>query len=224
MKIFDIICFSIYWINTQMEAMNILQIKSSLFGDAGQSSRLANEFVAALLERNPGAELVVRDLVAEAVPHLDAARLAAFGAKDQATPEQRAVVEYSDALIDELRRADVLVLGLPMYNFGVPSQLKAWYDHVARAGITFRYTGKGPEGLLKGKKAYIFAARGGEYAAAANDWQAQFVRQILGFIGITDVEMVLAEGLAISEARKEAALAQARSALRRLVPHSRLAA
>jgi FMN-dependent NADH-azoreductase len=205
--------------------MNILLVKSSLFGDGGQSSRLASEFAAALLERNPGAELVVRDLVQDPVPHLDPDRLAAFGApKDEATEAQRAVVAYSDALIEELRRADVLVLGLPMYNFGVPSQLKAWYDHIARAGITFRYTDNGPEGLLKGKKAYIFAARGGEYAAAGSDWQAQFVRVILGFIGITDVQFVLAEGLALSEARKEASLASARSALRTLVPDNRLAA
>lgn len=188
--------------------MNILQIKSSIFGEEGQSSRLANEFVAALLERNPGAELVVRDLVKNPVAHLD---LSTMGV-------------YSDALIEELRRADVLVLGLPMYNFGVPSQLKAWYDQVARAGVTFRYTEKGPEGLLKGKKAYIFVARGGEYAASGNDWQAQFVRVILGFIGITDVEFVFAEGLAISEARKEASLAAARGALLKLVPANRLAA
>lgn len=134
--------------------MNLLQIKSSLFGDDGQSSRLANEFVAALLERNPGAELVVRDVVKNPPPHLD---LETMGA-------------HSEALIAELRRADVLVIGLPMYNFGVPSQFKAWYDHIARAGITFRYTENGPQGLLTGKKAYIFATRGGEYAAGGNDW------------------------------------------------------
>lgn len=188
--------------------MNILQIKSSLFGDDGQSSRLANEFVAALLERNPGAELVVRDVVKDPLPHLDLDNMGT----------------YSDALIGELRRTDVLVLGLPMYNFGVPSQLKAWYDQVARAGVTFRYTEKGPEGLLKGKKAYIFAARGGEYAASGNDWQAQFVRVILGFIGITDIEFVFAEGLAISPERKEASLAAARGALRKLIPENLLAA
>ena len=204
--------------------MNILQIKSSLFGDEGQSSQLANEFVAALLDRHPGAELRVRDLVRDPVPHLDSERLQALGAKDRASPEQQAVVGLSDTLIEELRRADVLVLGLPMYNFGVPSQLKAWYDHIARAGVTFRYTEKGPEGLLTGKRAYIFAARGGEYAASGDDWQAQFVRVILGFIGMTDVQFVFAEGLAISEARKEASIAAARSALRKLVPENRLAA
>jgi FMN-dependent NADH-azoreductase len=217
-------CFLIDKINRLMAAMNLLQIKSSLFGDDGQSSRLANEFVAALLERNPGAELVVRDLVQDPVPHLDPARLGAFGAKENASAEQRAVLAYSDGLIAELRQADVLVLGLPMYNFGVPSQLKAWYDHVARAGVTFRYTDKGPQGLLTGRKAYIFAARGGEYAASGNDWQAQFVRVMLGFIGITDVQFVFAEGLAISQARREAALAAARGALRKLVAETRLAA
>jgi FMN-dependent NADH-azoreductase len=204
--------------------MNILQIQSSLSGDEGHSSRLANEFVAALLERNPGAKLIVRDLVRNPVPHLDPARLAAFGAKDNPSAEQRAVLAESEALIEELRRADVLVLGLPMYNFGVPSQLKAWYDHVARAGLTFRYTEKGPQGLLTGKKATIFATRGGEYATTGYDWQAQFVRVILGFIGITDVEFVFAEGLAVSPARREAGLATARSALRRLVAETRLAA
>jgi FMN-dependent NADH-azoreductase len=204
--------------------MNLLQIQSSLSGDQGHSSRLANEFVAALLERTPGAKLVVRDLVRNPIPHLDPARLAAFGAKDNPSAEQRAVLAESEALIEELRRADVLVLGLPMYNFGVPSQLKAWYDHVARAGLTFRYTEKGPQGLLTGKKATIFATRGGEYATTGHDWQAQFVRVILGFIGITDVEFVFAEGLAVSPARREAGLATARSALRRLVAETRLAA
>ena len=205
--------------------MNILLIKSSLFGDAGQSSRLAKEFVAGLMEANPGATLVVRDLVVEPVPHLDPARLAAFGAKANPSPEQRTVLAQSDALIDELRRADVLVLGLPMYNFGVPSQLKAWYDHIARAGLTFRYTETGEsQGLLIGKQAYIFAARGGEHAAAGNDWQAQFVRVILGFIGISDVQFVYAEGLAINEDRRQNSLAAARGALRGLLPDSRIAA
>lgn len=204
--------------------MNILQIKSSLFGDQGQSSRLADEFVAGLLEHAPGARVVVRDLVRDPVPHLDPARLAALGAGNAATAEQRAVRAQSDALIDELRRADVLVLGLPMYNFGVPSQLKAWYDHVARAGVTFRYTPQGiAQGLLAGKKAYIFAARGGEYAAGGNDWQATFVRVILGFIGITDVEFVFAEGMAMGDAARAAGVEKARRALHALLP-ARLAA
>src|ERR1051326_4001829 len=135
--------------------MNILQIKSSILGGASQSSRLADEFVALLSQQHPEAKLIQRDLAAEPVPHLDGARAGAFFAKpEERTPGQREVIAYSDALIDELRRADVLVLGLPMYNFGVPSQLKAWFDHLARAGETFKYTEKGPVGLLAGKKAY----------------------------------------------------------------------
>jgi len=187
--------------------MNILQIKSSILGGGSQSSRLADEFVATLREQHPETKLVQRDLVAEPVPHLDGARAGAFFAKpEERTPEQLAVIAYSDALIDELRGADVLVLGLPMYNFGVPSQLKAWFDHLARAGATFKYTEKGPVGLLTGKKAYVFAARGGLYGDDHS--QTQFVRQFLGFIGITDVEFVYAEGLAISpESRNNSLIA-----------------
>src|SRR3970040_1262256 len=145
-----------------MEPMNILQLNSSLFSANGQSSRLAGEIVAALRSQNPAAEVVARDLAKEPVPHLDGNRFAAFTTqKDLRTAEQDAVVAFSDRLIGELRRADVVVIGLPMYNFGVPSQLKAWFDHIARAGETFRYTDKGPVGLLTGKKVYVTAARGG---------------------------------------------------------------
>ena len=203
--------------------MNILQIKSSVFNGNGQSSRLAEEFVALLREQHPEAELAQRDLVADPVPHLDGARAGAFFAKpEERTPEQRAVTAYSDALIDELRGADVLVLGLPMYNFGVPSQLKAWFDHLARAGVTFKYTENGPVGLLTGKKAYVFAARGGVYGD--NDAQTQFVRQFLGFIGITDVEFVYAEGLAISPDSRNNSLIAAHARSQRLVAQTRLAA
>jgi FMN-dependent NADH-azoreductase len=203
--------------------MKILQIKSSVFNGNGQSSRLANEFVALLREQNPGAEVLERDLAADPVPHLDGARVGAFFAKpEERDAEQRAVIAYSDALIDELRRADVLVLGLPMYNFGVPSQLKAWFDHLARADETFRYTEKGPVGLLTGKKAYVFAARGGVYGDTHS--QSEFVRQFLGFIGITDVEFVYAEGLAIGPESRNKSLSAAQVQSRRLVAQTRLAA
>jgi FMN-dependent NADH-azoreductase len=203
--------------------MKILQIKSSVFNGNGQSSRLAEEFVAGLREQHPEANLIQRDLVADPVPHLDGARAGAFFAKpEERTPEQRAVIAYSDALIDELRRADVLVLGLPMYNFGVPSQLKAWFDHIARAGVTFKYTEKGAVGLLTGKKAYVFATRGGVYGD--NDSQTQFVRQFLGFLGITDVEFVYAEGLAISPESRNNSLIAAQARSQRLASQNRLAA
>jgi len=202
--------------------MKILQIKSSVFNGNGQSSRLADEFVALLHEQHPEARLTQRDLVADPVPHLDGARAGAFFAKpEERSTEQRAVIAYSDTLIDELRSADVLVLGLPMYNFGVPSQLKAWFDHIARAGETFKYTEKGPVGLLTGKKAYVFAARGGLYGD--NHSQSEFVRQFLGFIGITDVEFVYAEGLAISAESRNNSLIAAQARSQRLAAQNRLA-
>lgn len=197
--------------------MKILQIKSSVFSGNGQSSRLADQFVAELRAQNPGAEVVERDLAAEPVPHLDGARVGAFFAKpDERSAEQKAVIAYSDQLIQELRSADVLVLGLPMYNFGVPSQLKAWFDHIARAGETFKYTEKGAVGLLNGKKAYVFASRGGLYAGTPNDWQTQFVRHFLGFIGITDVAFVYAEGLALGEESRNNSIAAAQAGVRQL--------
>ena len=190
----------------------LLQIKSSLFAEGGQSSRLAERFVAAWNVAHPGGHVIVRDVAADPVPHLDALRFGAFVAKER-TAAQQAVIEYSDRLIDELRCADVVVLGLPMYNLGVPSMLKAYFDHVARAGVTFRYTANGPVGLLQDKKAFVFAARGGMYQGTALDTQTPYVRNLLGFLGISDVEFVHAEGLAISEQRKREALAQAESAI-----------
>lgn len=196
----------------------LLQLNTSLFSDQGQSSQLANQFVSTWRENHSDAKVVVRDLAREPVPHLDGARFLAFlAAPDARTPEQQAVVSYSDALIEELKSADVIVLGLPMYNFGIPSTLKAYFDHIARAGATFRYTENGPEGLLKGKKAYIFAARGGRYLGTPLDTQTSYVRDFLRFIGIADVEFVYAEGLNMGEDSKAGALAEAREQLERLV-------
>ena len=147
---------------------------------------------------------------AEPVPHLNGERFGAFIAKpEERTDAQHAVVAYSDALIEELKRADVVVIGLPMYNFGVPSQLKAYFDHIARAGVTFKYTATGPVGLLTGKKVYVFAARGGLYAGYALDTQTGYVRDFLGFLGMKDVRFVYAEGLAVSPESREAGLAKA---------------
>ena len=196
----------------------LLQIRSSIFSNGGQSSRLAERFVARWRASNPGGKVIVRDLAKEPIPHLDAARFGAFLAKpEERTPAQQAVVDYSDALIGELKRADVVVLGLPMYNFGVPSTLKAYFDHVARVGETFKYTEKGPVGLLTGKKVYVFAARGGMYAGTPNDTQTPFIRIFLSFLGMSDIEFVYAEGLAISEASKQHSLARAEAVIDALV-------
>jgi len=205
--------------------MTLLQINASIFSSQGQSTRLADEFVATWRAGNPGAKVVVRSLAEDTVPHLDAERFGAFLAKaGERSAEQQAVVDYSDALIDELKRADVLVLGLPMYNFGVPSTFKAYIDHIARAGATFKYTDKGPVGLLTGKKAYVFATRGGLYAGTPLDTQTAYVRDMLRFLGIDDVEFVYAEGLAIGAERKAAAISKAQRAIERLVVPEALAA
>jgi FMN-dependent NADH-azoreductase len=200
----------------------ILQINSSLHGEDAQSSRLATDFAAALLATHTDAgdeapEIVVRDLARNPVPHLTAERFAAFATApaDRTLREQRIVAE-SDDLIDELRRADVIVMGLPMYNFGVPSTLKAYFDHVARAGVTFRYTPQGPVGLLTGKRAYVFATRGGRHAGTDRDVQTAFVRQLLGFLGIDDIVFVYAEGLALGTDERRVSVANAAAEIGRL--------
>ncbi|WP_420473521.1 FMN-dependent NADH-azoreductase [Noviherbaspirillum sp. ST9] len=203
----------------------LLQLNSSLFSGNGQSSHLSNEFVAAWRDANPDGKVITRDLAANPVPHLDGQRFGAFLAKpEDRTAQQQAVVDFSDALIDELRNADVIALGLPMYNFGVPSTLKAYFDHIARSGVTFRYTENGPVGLLTGKKVYVFAARGGMYQGTSMDTQTSYVRDFLRFIGLSDVEFVYAEGLAMGEESKQAGLAKAENVIRQLAAPLRAAA
>lgn len=196
----------------------LLQLNSSLFAGNGQSSRLSNEFVAAWRAANPDGKVVVRDLAADPIPHLDGQRFGAFLAKpEERNAQQQAVVDFSDALIEEIRNADVIALGLPMYNFGIPSTLKAYFDHIARSGVTFRYTENGPVGLLTGKKVYVFAARGGIYQGTPMDTQTGYVRDFLRFIGLSDVEFVYAEGLAMGEEPKKTALEKAENVIRQLV-------
>jgi FMN-dependent NADH-azoreductase len=201
-----------------MTMTTLLQINASINNGNGQSSQLARQFVAAVLKRDPQVKVVVRDVAAaEPVPHLTAERFGAFiTSPEQRSAAQQAVVAYSDLLINELQQADVIVIGLPMYNFGVPSQLKAYFDHIARAGVTFKYTEQGPVGQLTGKRAYVFAARGGVYAGTPLDTQSAYVRDFLRFVGITDVEFIYAEGLAISPQSKEAGLAKAGVEIARL--------
>jgi len=203
----------------------LLQINTSLFGDTGQSSRLSDQFVALWQAREPGTIVIKRDLARDPVPHLTAERFQAFLARAaERSAAQQAVVEYSDQLIEELRRAHVIALGLPMYNFGVPSTLRAYFDHVARAGVTFRYTANGAEGLLAGKKAFVLATRGGKHAGTASDSPTAYVRQFLGFLGIKDVEFVYAEGLALGETQKNDALGDASVRLQYLAQARPLAA
>ncbi|MDC0662289.1 FMN-dependent NADH-azoreductase [Marinobacter sp. SS21] len=191
---------------------NILVITTSIFGQNGQSSQLVAKTLDKLTRQYPDAQVHLRDLAKNPVPHLDAERFGAFlAAQDDATAEQAEVLAYSNELIAELKQADAVLLGVPMYNFGVPSVLKAYFDHIARAGVTFRYTENGPKGLLADKPVYVLAARGGIYAGTPNDSQTPFLRTILGFFGLKSVEFIYAEGLNMGDDRKTEALDQADS-------------
>lgn len=192
----------------------ILQINSAARSQGAQSTLLADELTAKLQQSNPGAKVVVRDLLADALPHLDESVLGAFFTPaDQRSAEQNAIVAKSDALIAELRAADIVVIDATLYNFGVSSQLKSYFDWIARAGVTFRYTENGPVGLIEGKKVYVVSARGGKYAGTPNDSQTPFLRSFLGFLGMTDVTFIFAEGLNLGPDAQSAGLASAREAI-----------
>lgn len=188
----------------------LLVIQASIQGAAGQSSQLAALVAAKWKAANPSGEVLLRDLSAQPIPHLEATRFGALiSSPDHRTPEQAAVVEESDRLIAELRSADEVVLGLPMYNFSIPSQLKSYFDHIARAGVTFKYTESGPIGLLEDRPVTVCAARGGRYRGTPADTQTGLVTQFLGFIGLKSVRFIYAEGLNMGPEAKEAALAEA---------------
>lgn len=195
----------------------ILKLNTSLFREAGASSQLANEFIAEWVQREPGTRVIARDLAGDAIPHLTAERFQAFLTPHESrTDEQRAIAKHSDELIRELKEADVIVLGLPLYNFGIPSTLKAYFDHIARAGVTFRYTEQGAVGLLTGKQVYVFATRGGKYAGTPLDTATRYIRDFLAFLGIAAIDFIYAEGLALGDASKQQSLDAARVSLRLL--------
>lgn len=197
--------------------MNILQINASIRAADANSTRVADSIVARLQARNPQARLTVRDLGATPPAVLDGAALGAlFTPADQRTPQQNERVAIDDALIAEIQAADVLVLGVPMYNFGIPVQLKSWLDAIARNGVTFRYTANGPEGLLTGKQAYLAFARGGRYRDTPLDSQLPYLKTILGFVGITQVDSVHAEGLNMGPEAVAQGFAEAEADLARL--------
>jgi len=189
--------------------MNILQVNSSARTEGSYSTRLATTLVQ-LLAQQPDTNVRVRDMARNPHPMLDEITLnALFTPAEQRTPEQAARVALNDALIDEVQAADVIVLGVPMYNFSIPVQLKNWIDAIARVGVTFRYTEKGPEGLLKGKKAYVVQASGGIHRNSPTDSITPYLKTVLGFIGITDVEFVYAEGLSMGPNAEKNGLAAA---------------
>jgi len=194
--------------------MNILQINASARRNGANSTQLANTIVVRLQADNPAATRTLRDLAVTPHPVLDEAALGAlFTPADQRTPAQAVRVALDDALIAEIQAHDTIVLGVPMYNFGISVQLKSWFDAIARAGATFRYTEAGPEGLLKGKKVYVALARGGLYRDTANDSQVPYLKMMLGFLGLTDVSFIYAEGLAMGAEAVTKGFAQAEADL-----------
>jgi len=195
--------------------MNILFVTSSSRGSASYSNRVATNVLTELRGRDPGARVTVRDLGREPLPHIDDDFVTATrGATMPATDEQRALLARSEALVDELLAADVIVIAAPMINFTIPSNLKAWIDYVARAGRTFRYGEKGPEGLVKGKQVIIVAARGGVYAGnPALDFQVPYLKSVLGFLGMTEVEVLEVEGTAYGTEAAEKAVTAATAKL-----------
>lgn len=195
---------------------NALLIRSSALGEHSVSNQVAGELVAELARLEPGLRLVTRDVGAEPLPHLTAERMAGFAGNTE-TAAAAETAALSQAVIAEAQAADLLIIGSPMYNFGITSTLKAWLDHLLRAGLTFRYTPTGPVGLLTGKRAIVVETRGGHYTngpAAASDHQEPHLRTLLAFVGITDVTFVRVEKLSISPEDKavsvEAALQEAR--------------
>ena len=190
--------------------MNILQITSSLRGAESESSRVTNSIVAKLVAANPGATVVSRDLARAPHPQLDEAALGAlFTPVESRSAEQAARVALDDALIAQVQAADAIVIGSPMYNFGITVQLKAWFDAIARAGVTFKYGATGPIGLVTGKKVYVAIARGGLHRDGPSDTQLPHLKMFLSFLGMTDVQFVYAEGLgmgpeAVAKAQSQA--------------------
>lgn len=195
----------------------LLAIQTSLFGNEGQSSRLVRLFIENWQRQYPEGRVVIRDLASNPVPHLDAERFSALVTpEDERSHKQQAVVDYSDSLVEELQEADDLVLGVPMYNLDVPSTLRAYFDHIARAGVTFRYTENGPVGLVGDKPTYVVSTRGGFYGEEHS--QTAYLKQFLGLIGITSIEFILAEGLNVDAASKERALKTAVHQIAKLMP------
>ncbi len=187
----------------------VLALKSSIFGDYSQSNKLVEDFIKNVDQD----KLTVRDLAANPLPVLDFAVATALRATEDLSQEQQAVVDLSDTLIEEVKAADTLVIAAPMYNFTIPTQLKNWIDLIARAGVTFKYTENGVQGLIEGKKAIVVTTRGGIHKDSPTDNVTPYLRTVLGFVGITDVEFVYAEALNMGEDVASKGISEAQSQL-----------
>jgi FMN-dependent NADH-azoreductase len=194
---------------------NILHIDSSVRSTGSLTRQLGGEYIAKLKAANPATNVVTRDIVGQPLPHLTEQLIGAyFTPAEQRNAEQAHAIKTSDTLVDELLAADTIVIGAPMYNFSITSGLKAWIDHIARVGRTFQYGANGPQGLVTGKKVVVFVASGGVYSegpAAAYDHVTTYLRSTLGFLGMTDVSFVVAEGVSMGEEAVTNAIAKGRA-------------
>lgn len=198
---------------------HILVINSSASGDKSVSRTLVGDIVRGLIEVHPEIRLTCRDVDDDGIPHLSSATVAGVRAVAE-TEAELATLALSDELVAELRAADIVVIGAPMYNFSIPSSLRAWFDHVLRPRVTFAYSAAGPQGLLTGKRAIVVESRGGLYSEGpgkASDFQEPYLRQLLGFIGITDVTFIHAEKIGFGPEARELALAGAREQIAQVV-------
>jgi FMN-dependent NADH-azoreductase len=198
---------------------NILVLNSSVLGHASVSRVLVEEAVARLADIDPGATIVHRDLGAAPIPHLTTATVAGVRG-EPITDAQLTARTLSNELIAELRNADTIVIGAPMYNFSIPTGLRAWFDYVLRAGETFSYSEAGPQGLLKGKRVIVIESRGGLYSegpAQVIDFQEPYLRHLLGFMGLTDVDFIHAEKTGFGPDAREAALSGAKAKISAIV-------
>lgn len=197
---------------------NILRIDSSLFPAESISNQLMDELISQMELKLGPLNIVQHNLAVENIPHLDADWITSIRTNaHQRNSDQKRKAMYSNNFISELQKADLLILGIPMYNFGVSSAMKAWFDHIAQAGVTFRYRSNRSEGLLTNKKAIIVTTRGGFHKNKTTDTLIPFVKNFLKFIGITDIEIIFAEGINMSGDHREKSLAEAREHIANLI-------
>ncbi|CAO96716.1 FMN-dependent NADH-azoreductase [Erwinia tasmaniensis] len=196
----------------------VLVLKSSILAGYSQSGQLADYLISEWKAAHPGDEVTERDLAANPIPVLDGELVGALRPSNAAlTPRQQEALELSDTLIAELQAHDTIVIAAPMYNFNIPTQLKNYFDLVARAGVTFRYTEKGPEGLIQGKKVVVLSSRGGIHKDTPSDLLTPYLTLFLGFLGMSDVQFVFAEGIAYGPEVAEKATSAAKDVISQIV-------
>jgi len=207
----------------EISAMKTLVILSSILGERSNSKQLADHLIARIKASNPASAIKVRDIGAQPIPYFDGNTAGAlFTPAESRTVEQQRLVELSDSLVAEVMEADRIVFAVPVYNFNLPAQFKSYLDHLARAGVTFRYTSEGvPEGLVKGKQVVVLTARGGKAEGTPSDTMTPYLRQMLAFLGMTEVTFIAAEGMAMGEVAALEGLALAKQRIDALLPAAR---